>query len=165
MSQPKYEIARLLSEELTQSEAKHLLGLEKALLEQHQKDCPEATGFFVDGKFFTAGNVVVSGSPQRSLGPTLIEEGRSLSAAVHQLETDKDYLLQMFSSLLRKCVTNQDIRDALPDGALVAVSPSIASLTRQREEGWSMQDSPLRRKGYERLKTRMYTHLANRMLY
>lgn len=156
----RYELIQSLVEKLTAAEAKHLIGLESKLLAEHQEHYPRDKGFFVDGFYFKGPNDFHYDTPRHSLKAELLERGRMLLESERQLNIDKDYFVQMFSVLFRRCQTMQEIRDAIPDILLPMMSPAYAKLDRQKEDGWSMNPEP-----YKRLKDKIYAHAANRMLY
>ena len=82
-----------------------------------------------------------------------------------RLANDRKYFIQAFSVLFRECKAIQDTRDAIPEALLIVCPEWFQKLERQREEGWTMKNTDVGIKKFEKLKTKIYSYLANRMLF
>lgn len=164
-SQARYTLVQTLTTQLIESEANHLLRMEDELLQAHKKTFPEDSGFLVDGVKYTAGKSTHFSEPMHLLPDALRAHGTMLQEAYKQLQEDKAFITQGLTTLLRKCTSMQEIRDALPDAVVNHCTVKGLQCPRVQEEGWTMKDNDLHGRHFDRLKTRLLTHISNRMLY
>lgn len=164
-SHTKYELIAFITEKLVQSESKHLNGLESELVKEQQEYYPKDLGFLINGTYCSGSNPYVNNAPRHSLHKNLADKGHKLLAAYSQLTDDKKYFIQALSILFRECKTMQDMRDAVPEALLVACPETFQKMKRQKIEGWSMRNTDVGTSKFEKLKNKIYSYLANRMLF
>lgn len=80
------------------------------------------------------------------------------------VESHKAFIRQGLVVLLEPCRSNQDMRDALPEG-LVQLAPELKTLTRQRAEGWTLEDNPRGKRQFEKLRLNLDAYAMARMIY
>lgn len=164
-SHTKFEIVAFITEALATSEAKHLNGLESELVKEQQEYYPHDQGYMLNGHYFSGSNSYVNKAPRHSLHQNLTTKGYKLLDAYNRLKDDKKYFIQAFSVLFRECKTMQDMRDAVPESLLVVCPETFQKMKRQREEGWTMRNTDVGIDKFEKLKKKIYSYLANRMLF
>jgi len=93
----------------------------------------------------------------------LLDEGRDFQKMDDRLKSDRRSVEQNLGILVGKCLTQQDIRNALPD-ILQNAAPWMKALPRTQEEAWPFKDDPMRMEQYEQTKSKIYYYFADRML-
>lgn len=164
-SHTKYELIADITQKLTATEAKHLNGLESELLNEQKEYYPKDLGFLVNGTYYSGPNPYVNIAPRHALHKNIADKGYRLLESYERLANDRKYFIQAFSVLFRDCKAIQDTRDAIPDSLLVACPPPLQKLERKRKEGWTMRNTDVGVTKFEKLKTKIYSYLANRMLF
>ena len=94
---------------------------------------------------------------------SLLEEGLAFQEMDDELKFDRKHLTQNLGVLVNKCLTHQDIRDALPD-ILQNATPWMQTLPRTREEAWPFKDDPMKMEQYQQTLKKIYYHFTKRML-
>jgi hypothetical protein len=96
-------------------------------------------GFCYRGYYFKYGAEVV---PDMGFDPVLHKslhhKAEGLADRWNYLKGDYDYLKRLFTELLRPCVTEQDVRDTLPE-CVIQFHPTLGSLPRIRGEAWTIR--------------------------
>jgi len=164
-SHTKYELIGDITQKLTATEAKHLNGLESELLKEQQEYYPKDLGFLVNGYYYSGPNPFNNTAPRHALHKNIADKGYQLLESYLRLANDRKYFIQAFSVLFRECKAIQDTRDAIPEALLIVCPEWFQKLERQREEGWTMKNTDVGIKKFEKLKTKIYSYLANRMLF
>ena len=164
-SHTKYELIADITQKLTATEAKHLNGLESELLNEQKEYYPKDLGFLVNGTYYSGPNPYVNNAPRHALHKNIADKGYRLLESYERLANDRKYFIQAFSVLFRDCKAIQDTRDAIPDSLLVACPEPFQKLKRQQPEGWTMRNTDVGVTKFEKLKTKIYSYLANRMLF
>lgn len=164
-SHTKYELIAVIIEKLTASEAKHLNGLESELLKEQQEYYPKDLGFLVNGTYCSGSNPYVNTAPRHALHKNIAEKGYKLLNSYEILADDKKYFTQAFSVLFRDCKTVQDMRDAIPESLLSICPQVLQKCKRIKKEGWTMRNTDVGANKFEKLKNKIYSYIANRMLF
>jgi len=154
-----------LIESLTAPVEKHIENLKKDLIEQNQRLGGPEDGFLFRGTFWTTipKNMQYL-AEKRMLHSSLHDDGTHLFERTEQLKKDRLYMIQALGILLRKCSTNQEIRDALPDVVMNYLPSEIASLDRKMSAGWPMKGT-LASREFEKLDKTLTTYVASKLLY
>ena len=164
-SHTKYEMIADITQRLTATEAKHLNGLESELLKEQQEYYPKDLGFLVSGAYYSGPNPYVNNAPRHALYKNIADKGYRLSESYQRLASDRKDFIQAFSVLFRECKSLQDTRDAIPESLLIVCSEPFQKLKRKQQEGWTIQNTDVGVIKYEKLKNKIYSYLANRMLF
>lgn len=136
-----------------------------ALIEENHALGEPRHGFLFEGKFWT--NLPKNQrklAEKRLLHSSLHGSAQQYFKELHQVEAEKHRLTQGLHLLLRDCHTMQDVRDALPDLALIIV-PEFARFKRQREEAWPLQSKPMHFQTHKMISDIFGFYATNQILY
>lgn len=82
----------------------------------------------------------------------------------NQVQKDQQYIKQVLINLLKPCVKNYEIRDALPE-CLVSFFPELRSIVRAREHGWTLKDKPILYEQYQHALSKIEMYYATSLIY
>jgi hypothetical protein len=136
-----------------------------ALIDENHAMGEPRHGFLFEGQFWT--NLPKNQrklAEKRLLHASLHDSAQRYFTELHQVEAEKERLTQGLHLLLRDCHTMQDVRDALPDLALMIV-PEFARFKRQREEAWPLQNKPLHFQTSKMISDIFGFYATNQILY
>jgi len=94
----------------------------------------------------------------------LMAEMELLLQLWHNVEFDHKQIRQFLFKLLQPCETDQDVRNAMPEG-VVALEPTLAALDRTAEVAWTLQDDPRALRQWEKVREKISSYCAVRLLY
>lgn len=80
------------------------------------------------------------------------------------VESQKAMVRQGLVLLLEPCQSNQEMRDALPEG-VVQLAPELKTLTRQRDEAWTLEDNPRGKRQFDKVRLFLDAYAMARMIY
>lgn len=136
--------------------------LEEMIERNHQLGNSDV-GFIFGGKTHGQPSKFTAAS-KRQLHPSLHEDVRDYMENLKVLADNKQRLTQGISLVTRACKTDQDVRDALPDIA-ASLIPEIRTLSRFKEEAWTIIDKPMQLHSYKMAHDLMMFYFANRIVY
>ena len=122
-------------------------------------------GFLFSGEFFTdLPPDMQKQAVKEVIRPALRQEAKDYIREVRAVEGEKLRLYHGLAQLCGACQTQQDIRDALPEAA-VLVDEELKALPRTREAGWTLRDKPLLAFDFKRTEELVDFYSAHRMIF
>jgi hypothetical protein len=122
-------------------------------------------GFLQSGKFFTFHRLPPN-YPKAMLHPDLRKQGLALVARASMLNKDTWRITQGLAQILKSCVSNQDVRDALPAIVLNTCNglKFLSDIPRTRPEAWTIAHSEPHWHDYVKTKELIHFYVASRIL-
>lgn len=160
-----YRNVNTLLKALFEREDIFLARQEKSMIQKHVESGGSTDGFRHMGILYSPleGTARSMGNYQ-CLHVSLIPEMDKIRAEKATIEADKERVRQALTLVLRQCKTYQDMRDALPN-AMRDFLPGIQKLDRTRPEAWTLIDTPVVYKQYQKLREKIDFYTAARLLY
>jgi len=152
-------------EALGRSTEKLLKRQKEYLIHKNEELGGHSNGFLLGGHYFTKleDQVKIHTAIKKPLHQSLYPEGLELLQGTKELEQDMQQLTQGLSVVLFDCRTRQDIRNALPDTVMYLL-PNIFSVSRTKDEAWTLRDKPLQMMGYPKTAKLLNIYSAMRIL-
>lgn len=160
------DLTQALISKLTEKDKSRLDGHLNMLIEKNHSLGGQPHGFLFQGQFFT--NLPKKARPsavKKLAQPQIHAEAKAFCEEITLVENETKRMTQGLHLLLRDCVSDQDVRDALPDTAKLVLPNEIAMLPRFREPAWPFKDKPLHMHNYHLIEELLNFYAANQILY
>jgi hypothetical protein len=125
----------------------------------------ELLGFVYLGRYYRPSHVQgADPSGARLLHGSLTGQAEAYLRDESMVDSHKAFVRQGLVLLLEPCTTNQEMRDALPEG-VVQLAPELKTLTRQSDECWTLEDNPRAKRQFEKVRLMIDTYAMARLIY
>ena len=157
--------SELIAEKLTEPDASRLNTIRDSLIERNWQAGGHQHGFLFGGKYFT--NLPPTqqfAAPKKVAEASIIPEAQQFINEAKLHDREKLHIKQGLMPLLTACISDQDVRDALPE-SIVKLFPDLVKFPRTRPEAWPIKDSPLQMFAWEHVEASILMHVSNRLIY
>jgi len=150
---------------LTQYEKKRIRENVDKLIDANQALTGNNLGFYYAGeRFYDSRAPYLAGNSFPDIHPSLERQAEILFEDKQKLEQDSHKIKQSLTVVFRKCRSQQDVRDVLPDTVVNALS-LFRGMKRTRPEGFILEDGSYLKKQYERAMQIAEYYIINRLIY
>lgn len=164
-----YNLIHSIADKLFEAEERRLNALiVKVNQENKRLSKSKVDGFLYDGQLYMPklGSIVMLGVNQTKvpLHNNLQGEMGKFIQDHKKIKDDRAFIIQTLFILLSPCISNQDIRDALPE-CIVDCAGDLQRLSRTREPAWSIQGNLRAIRQYNKLLPKLEVYAAARLIY
>ena len=130
--------------------------------EQHKLSQP--VGFIYGGTYYRPDWQGTGRFPKRALHSSLWDIMDKWLADKAIINDDSQMISQALFGLMENCTTYQEVRDALPE-CLVNCIDWLKTMTRTRDELWTIAHDPRRLRQYKKLIPRIEDYTVSMLIY
>lgn len=120
--------------------------------------------FLYNGDFYRQSNVRGHIQYRPALDYSLWDEMDRLLKDQKQIDLDRSFCKQALVMLLERCMTIQEVRDALPD-CVAETMPQLQGIERRFEPLWSIKTNPRAMRQVEKIMPKLEMYSVARMLF
>lgn len=95
----------------------------------------------------------------------LVSKVEDMLDNISRTKTDMQLIKQVLANLCRPCVSQQDLRDVLPECLIFVLDDAGQKLERTRAEAWTIQDNPRAMRQYQKILPKIHFYANARLIY
>lgn len=122
-------------------------------------------GFLYEGLPYRHSTAAKGKMTLRAAHPEIHAKLEDFLASCADTTSNMQFIKQALATLCRPVITQQDLRDALPECLLFVLDEAGQKLERTRPEAWTIQDNPRALKQYLKILPKIQFYTAARLIY
>jgi hypothetical protein len=161
-----YQIVNTIIEELFKAENRRLQKWLNDIVTANfrESNLAQPVGFIYGGAYFRPDWQGQGQFPKRALHSSLWGQMDNWIKDRSIILDDKQMISQILFGLIEKCSSDSEIRNALPE-CLVNCIPQYRSMTRSREEAWTIKLDDRRYRQYRKILPKIELYAVTMLIY